>query len=75
MAAAAYIVAMARTAGGRVHERHTGHCYCGWRGKHDARSDGPFRYVARKSGFGFYKSSPIEARYPGIQFSQFMAPR
>jgi acetyl-CoA C-acetyltransferase len=25
-----------------------------------------------KSGFGFYKSSPIEARYPGIQFSQFM---
>jgi acetyl-CoA C-acetyltransferase len=25
-----------------------------------------------KSGFGFYKSPRIEARYPGIQFSQFM---
>ena len=25
-----------------------------------------------KNGFGFYKSPRIEARYPGIQFSQFM---
>jgi acetyl-CoA C-acetyltransferase len=25
-----------------------------------------------KNGFGFYKSGRIEARYPGIQFSQFM---
>src|SRR5262249_8699331 len=25
-----------------------------------------------KNGFGFYKSPRLEARYPGIQFSQFM---
>jgi hypothetical protein len=44
------------------------------RREHDARADG-HPDLPRKNGFGNYMSPEIEARYPGIQFSQFMAPR
>ena len=40
---------------------------------HDARADGPVRLAAREERFRFLQEpAGIEARYPGIQFSQFM---